>query len=1188
MVKNGVYNGTETSGQQESVFSWTDNSVADISLQARVHINGPINASDQRVGILVHYPGSGLYKWALVLHNRPNNGGTYLELLDESREWLGTNSTQPSAAASCPIMGVWYTFNMTVHGFQAWGWAQPDGSAPCPNNVTVATVTPHITTTGFSNSFIQNGGPNANIHGAVAGTAELQNGTGSAPVETYNSYNSWGGLSQAKNLYNSTGGIQWLTSSMTYDSHGNPASLQDARGGYTYYGYSSKYQYAYLTNKTQVSTPGSTRITSLYSYNFTMGTLLSSVDPKGNNSTYQYDILDRPTRTNYPTGDYVSYKYNDIANYVNVTNENGWKTQQTYDGIGRLKTVARFSSGLPYSSESYSYNWLNEVSSRGDALGNRYTYQYDALGRVTMTTKPDGNSTRLVYNDVQAWTQSIDENGSTKYYLYDRLGRLIYVLEVTSCGVCWYQTAYSYDEVGNLRQVKSASFQITTYTYDNLNRLTQAIYRDVTHESFSYDSNGNMVSKTNRNGVRTSYTYDSLNRIANITYYGSIVTKDGYVYDKNGNLQSLSSQNATLTYSYDTRNRLIYEDYNVNSGQLDYSFSYTFNGEVVSSVWHPLGFTLSYSYDDLGRVKSVSQSGSSNPYARLTYYKNDGVRGIAYGNGLVSNYTYTTIGQALRISLNDTSVSPVRSLMVLNYAYNKTGTVVGITGQTTTTSGTSLALSEKYNYDNLQRLKYANVTGGTTKNVVTYGYDSLGNRAFQTLNGTSTSYTYNTPNNELKSSTTTNGPSLAYSYDPDGNLLTQNVTTGGSTVHWTYAWDVPGNLLKASKENAVQGSYAYDGLGRRVMSREGTTTGYYAYSGTETRYEYFNPGGTNYYVYAGGERIARVTSYGAVNYYHADALGSTRLVTSSTKSVLFSDNYQPFGQDNLASGSETYRFTGASYSSATGLYYEVLRWYDSSVGRFISLDPLSGYSSDSQSLNGYVYVRNTPTTLVDPTGAVWCDEDPIACEGGLSPYNSLSNADREDPRWIRVCSQNPPFCGGWTPEENDLSSLNVGGRYTEDAGWSGDTPASGDVASAGDATPHPPAITATASDTLSTLDTNPTDISSDTSASIEVKYISRAGFDEAQSEGAFGNQPTSLAQGNYAHNVLGSGQAPRALGPGSFPDQWDTNGFTEIKPYHEGIEPLQEFSSQLGQYRQAFQERFGYAPSVRLILYRYV
>ena len=39
------------------------------------------------------------------------------------------------------------------------------------------------------------------------------------------------------------------------------------------------------------------------------------------------------------------------------------------------------------------------------------------------------------------------------------------------------------------------------------------------------------------------------------------------------------------------------------------------------------------------------------------------------------------------------------------------------------------------------------------------------------------------------------------------------------------------------------------------------------------------------------------------------------------ESILFSDCYQPFGQDNAATGSETYRYTGKPVSAKTGLYY---------------------------------------------------------------------------------------------------------------------------------------------------------------------------------------------------------------------------------------------------------------------------
>jgi len=63
------------------------------------------------------------------------------------------------------------------------------------------------------------------------------------------------------------------------------------------------------------------------------------------------------------------------------------------------------------------------------------------------------------------------------------------------------------------------------------------------------------------------------------------------------------------------------------------------------------------------------------------------------------------------------------------------------------------------------------------------------------------------------------------------------------------------------------------------------------------------------------------------------------------------------------------RFTDKPVSATTGLYYDYPRWYDPSIGRFITQDPLPGYASDPQSHNPYVYVENTPTSLVDPTGA---------------------------------------------------------------------------------------------------------------------------------------------------------------------------------------------------------------------------
>jgi len=65
-------------------------------------------------------------------------------------------------------------------------------------------------------------------------------------------------------------------------------------------------------------------------------------------------------------------------------------------------------------------------------------------------------------------------------------------------------------------------------------------------------------------------------------------------------------------------------------------------------------------------------------------------------------------------------------------------------------------------------------------------------------------------------------------------------------------------------------------------------------------------------------RIGKVTGT-TTSYYQTHALGSTRLVTSSSGSVTFADDYKPFGQDiGTPTRSEVYKFTGKPVSRTTG------------------------------------------------------------------------------------------------------------------------------------------------------------------------------------------------------------------------------------------------------------------------------
>ncbi len=288
------------------------------------------------------------------------------------------------------------------------------------------------------------------------------------------------------------------------------------------------------------------------------------------------------------------------------------------------------------------------------------------------------------------------------------------------------------------------------------------------------------------------------------------------------------------------------------------------------------------------------------------------------------------------------------------------------------------------------------------------------------------------------------------------------------------------------------------------------------------------------------------------------------------------------------------------------MYYEYSRWYDPSVGRFISQDSYPGYLSDPQSLNPYVYTENAPTTYADPTGhfiiealigAVvgagvgygWC----VASTGGWtsSDCGQAALIGAGTGAFVGATDGLSLLAGAACEEEcPSLTDAGNGAEASSSDAGSTATAGSSDVSASGGVVN--PTITSTTSGESTPIITETgggnTVVSGSAPTSIEVVDISRAGFEEAQSEGMFGNQPTALAQGNYAHQLLGNGEAPTALTPGNFPDQYDANGFTEIKPYHAGIDPLQEYNSQLTRYTTAFRSVFGYYPSVKLILYRYV
>ncbi len=121
--------------------------------------------------------------------------------------------------------------------------------------------------------------------------------------------------------------------------------------------------------------------------------------------------------------------------------------------------------------------------------------------------------------------------------------------------------------------------------------------------------------------------------------------------------------------------------------------------------------------------------------------------------------------------------------------------------------------------------------------------------------------------------------------------------------------------------------------------------------------------------YANGIQVAKMVG-STVYYLHQDGLGSTRLVMTSLTppTVSFSSDYQPYGPNYGAVGSQGFMYTGQPYDSATGLYSFGARFYDPTTGRFITQDSCAGSLEDPLSLDRYAYARENPERYTDANG----------------------------------------------------------------------------------------------------------------------------------------------------------------------------------------------------------------------------
>ncbi len=216
--------------------------------------------------------------------------------------------------------------------------------------------------------------------------------------------------------------------------------------------------------------------------------------------------------------------------------------------------------------------------------------------------------------------------------------------------------------------------------------------------------------------------------------------------------------------------------------------------------------------------------------------------------------------------------------------------------------------------------------------------------------------TYNTKNQYASL------PSFTPTYDANGDLVTDSFHT--------YKWDAEGHVTAIDSIGL-----AYDALARMVEQNPSSGTYYQIV---------YTPMGSKLAVMKGqtiqqafvplpGGTTAEYLSWGLSYYRHPDWLGSERLESSTSHSILQDTAYAPFGEPyaELSGGNGDLSFTGQNKDTDWLNFDFMYREYDPRQGRWLSPDP-SGLAavdpSDPQSWNRYAYVENNPLSFTDPLG----------------------------------------------------------------------------------------------------------------------------------------------------------------------------------------------------------------------------
>ncbi|WP_370082485.1 RHS repeat-associated core domain-containing protein [Streptacidiphilus sp. MAP12-16] len=689
------------------------------------------------------------------------------------------------------------------------------------------------------------------------------------------------------------------------------------------------------------------------------------------------------------------------------------QTLTTRDGLGRPTVVTSLADSLAKQTAYNQYQGDRTITvpptggvataSVVDALG-RTTEKDEYSTSPTVTTTTTGGfttaaitsgttqATKYTFNAQGRAYQTIDAAGDTWSTGYNFLGQPVTQSD-PDAGSTPANSPTLYDPAGNILQSTDSAGHTHSFTYDQLNRKTAEYDTTLANQpsnqiaSWVYDNSTNVSGVTNPIGhltTTTSYTTAG-NFTVQATGFNIFGESLGETYTVPGT--SLLAGNYAYQHTYTPTTGLPKATLIPAAGGMA-AEAPTIGYCAYSGLDEPCtlggtnGYTQNVAYTDLGQVaqeligSATNQATVSNTYDTHTGALND------------QNVVNTAVSST---PMDDTS-----------YGFDPSG---NITSQTDLRNGTTTE-TQCYNFDPLDRLSQAWTTASTasscstqptSSNVTTTVGDGVTGSAYWT------SWTYDvlgqpkaqtqhslTAGTDTRTDYAYGGSASGCTTSTGAHTLATATTTGGTSSTSTYCYDGLGNTTSRTTP-AGQQSLAWNDEGKLQTATTGSNATSYTYDTAGNVIERTDPGPITT-LFLPDQQITLYTNNSSLNAVRSYPLpgGGQAVLTNSNYSFTLSDqhNTATLSLDSTAKNPSWKQYTpygaprgttpGSSWLNPNGYLDKPqdtsdalttigARQYDTTLGRFISLDPVLETSSPQQ-LNGYTYAGSNPITNSDPTG----------------------------------------------------------------------------------------------------------------------------------------------------------------------------------------------------------------------------